>query len=509
MTIKLKGSTDGSVSLTAPADTSPTGTDITLTLPTDAGSANQFIKNSGTAGTLDYSSMIEDSSGNIGIGTASPNAKLDITASGSDFFPAIELSNFSGNGSAIRSKRGLSLEADYDNNSGAGPKNEIVFKTDNNERMRIATAGGVGIGTSSPGGQLEVKKDGTGNAIQVWRSNMGTNNRTVVFYSPDIDSQSEPFYWSTNNAFAWHIDGTEEMRINSAGRLLVGATSSVSSSSAVNSKFQVHSTSGPAMFGRFANDATASALYIVKSRNTAVGGQTIVNVNDNIGRIAFEASDGSQLRRAATVDAFVDGTPGSADMPGRLSFSTTRDGASSPTERVRIGKNGSSSFYADSETYTTIRSAGTATTGVAFGVFKGATSTVNGTLVMIVRQDGDLENTNNSYTALSDIKLKENVVDASSQWNDIKDLRVRNYNFKEETNYGTHTQIGLVAQEVELVSPGLVKTCPDRDDEGNDLGTTTKTVKYSVLYMKAVKALQEAMDRIETLEAKVAALEAA
>ena len=238
MTIKLKGSTDGSVSLTAPADTSPTGTDITLTLPTDAGSANQFIKNSGTAGTLDYSSMIEDSSGNIGIGTASPNAKLDITASGSDFFPAIELSNFSGNGSAIRSKRGLSLEADYDNNSGAGPQNEIVFKTDNNERMRIATAGGVGIGTSSPGGQLEVKKDGTGNAIQVWRSNMGTNNRTVVFYSPDIDSQSEPFYWSTNNAFAWHIDGTEEMRINSAGRLLVGATSSVSSSSAVNSKFR-------------------------------------------------------------------------------------------------------------------------------------------------------------------------------------------------------------------------------------------------------------------------------
>jgi len=42
---------------------------------------------------------------------------------------------------------------------------------------------------------------------------------------------------------------------------------------------------------------------------------------------------------------------------------------------------------------------------------------------------------------------------------------------------------------------------------GEDLGTTTKTVKYSVLYMKAVKALQEAMDRIETLEAKVAQLE--
>jgi hypothetical protein len=67
----------------------------------------------------------------------------------------------------------------------------------------------------------------------------------------------------------------------------------------------------------------------------------------------------------------------------------------------------------------------------------------------------------------------------------------------------------LVAQEVELVSPGLVSESPDRDDEGNDLGTVTKSVNYSVLYMKAVKALQEAMERIEALEAKVTALETA
>jgi hypothetical protein len=50
---------------------------------------------------------------------------------------------------------------------------------------------------------------------------------------------------------------------------------------------------------------------------------------------------------------------------------------------------------------------------------------------------------------------------------------------------------------------------PDRDEDGNDLGTVTKSVNYSVLYMKAVKALQEAIERIEQLEAKVAALESA
>ena len=98
-------------------------------------------------------------------------------------------------------------------------------------------------------------------------------------------------------------------------------------------------------------------------------------------------------------------------------------------------------------------------------------------------------------------------MDANSQWDDLKNLRVRNFNLKEETGHQTHTQIGVIAQEVEQVSPGLVTERPDRDEEGNDLGTKTKSVSLSVLYMKAVKALQEAMERIEALETKVAALE--
>ncbi len=131
---------------------------------------------------------------------------------------------------------------------------------------------------------------------------------------------------------------------------------------------------------------------------------------------------------------------------------------------------------------------------------------------MVVWSDGDIDNHDNSYSGLSDLKLKQDIVDAGSQWDDIKDLRVRKFKFKSDVAaYGDEakTLIGVVAQETELVSPGLVKESPDKDREGNDLGTTTKSVRYSVLYMKAIKALQEAMDRIETLEAKVAALEAA
>ena len=133
--------------------------------------------------------------------------------------------------------------------------------------------------------------------------------------------------------------------------------------------------------------------------------------------------------------------------------------------------------------------------------FVGATQGVD---KILIYGNGNVVNVNNSYGSLSDVKLKENIVDASSQWDDIKDIRVRKYNFIEGQ---THTQIGVVAQEIETVSPGLVTESPDRDEDGNDLGTVTKSVNYSVLYMKAVKALQEAMDRIETLETKVAALE--
>jgi hypothetical protein len=142
--------------------------------------------------------------------------------------------------------------------------------------------------------------------------------------------------------------------------------------------------------------------------------------------------------------------------------------------------------------------------GTANTIFAGqhsATSIISGTNCFRVYTNGNVQNTNNSYGALSDIKLKENIVDANSQWDDLKALQVRNYNFKEGQ---THTQIGLVAQEVELVSPGLVSESPDRDAEGNDLGTVTKSVNYSVLYMKAVKALQEAIAKIETLEGMVA-----
>ena len=154
-----------------------------------------------------------------------------------------------------------------------------------------------------------------------------------------------------------------------------------------------------------------------------------------------------------------------------------------------------------------------------------------------VRSDGDVINHDNAYGAISDQRIKQDITDANSQWDDIKAVRVRNFKKKDDVRqYGDEAweQIGVIAQELEAVSPKIIsKSTPSAADitSHSDFGTLytsddqevideeknvgeikeikedVKQVKYSVLYMKAIKALQEAMTRIETLEAKVAVLE--
>ena len=247
-------------------------------------------------------------------------------------------------------------------------------------------------------------------------------------------------------------------------------------------------------------------LSLAHARSTA---NAVVNSGDVLGAIQFLGGDGTDIKNyGALIECEVDGTPGANDMPGRLVFSTTADGANTPTERARLDKAGTFNVFGSD--VTPIQARCSTAAGTVQHTFIGrhsATSTTTGTISLKIFTNGNIQNTNNSYGQLSDVKLKENIVDAGSQWDDFKAVRFRKYNFKVETGHETHTQLGVIAQELELTSPGLVYETPDVDDEDNDLGTTTKAVKYSILTNKALVALQEAMTRIETLEAQVAALQ--
>ena len=461
-----------------------------------------------------------DSAGRVGIGSSTANKLLQVGDRLGATNGCIEIANANGTNpndytflqfAQSGNPAALSFST-YRYVSGGNWYNDLRFNTgaagSSSTKMTLTAGGSLGIGTTTPTNtdKLEIQTNST-SAPGLWVQTAGT---TSAYPIADFRTGS--------NLPALSIRGDGASVFN--GKVLVGTSSARSNlakpwAGAFTPNFQIEqggdtSNTGMALIN---NSATgyASTFAFAQSRNSSVGGNGAVVSNASLGIMTWQGNDGTNFIRAAQISADVDGTPGANDMPGRLVFSTTADGASSPTERMRIGSNGNvritqasaaaDAFKLDSTdvsytgsllTTTTARAAGT-TALFLYGL-------ANGVQSIRIYNNGNVENANNSYAAISDIKLKENIVDANSQWDDLKALQIRKYNFKEGQ---THTQIGLVAQEVELVSPGLVSESPDRDAEGNDLGTVTKSVNYSVLYMKAVKALQEAMERIETLEQRL------
>jgi hypothetical protein len=402
------------------------------------------------------------SAGLVGIGASSPNATLDIESS-SGTAVKIRLASNTSNRALTFSNAAETIGWTVGNGVIASARQFVVYDNEAGAaRLLIDSSGRVGIGVTTPADTLHVRGPVSGTILNLDRAG----------------SYSWKLGQSSGSDLTFTGDTSERVRFTSDGKVLVGTSSAFSTSS--NALIQAVNTSGG---------------EIVIGRDFALGS------GSTIGRLAFFTKP-SAVAEAARIEAVADAVH-SGGAPTRLVFSTTADGASSPTERMRINSNGivvARNSVGDTLNLYNAVSAGTSNAFI-YGAHSSA-SAYTGTTSFVVWTNGNVVNTNNSYGSISDIKLKENIVDANSQWDDLKALQVRNYNFKEGQ---THTQIGLVAQEAELVSPGLVSESPDRDDEGNDLGTVTKSVNYSVLYMKAVKALQEAMERIETLEARLTA----
>jgi hypothetical protein len=159
-------------------------------------------------------------------------------------------------------------------------------------------------------------------------------------------------YDATNHIFRNVSGAGEYARIDSGGRLLVGTTSAnqVPTGEGVNRQpyLQVGSNTYEASALSsilYAPDAIGGgSISLARSNTSTIGNQAIANSGDVAGSVFFSASDGAKQVRCAQITAQVDGTPGVDDMPGKLVFSTTADGASTPTERMRINADGSTVF---------------------------------------------------------------------------------------------------------------------------------------------------------------------
>ena len=158
-----------------------------------------------------------------------------------------------------------------------------------------------------------------------------------IFHTGDTDTAVR---FPSANTVTVETAGGEAIRVDAGRRLLVGTDSSANYGGDTGI-FQINGTTNASMaLKRSTDNATEPSIVLAKSRGSA-DSPTVVNSNDILGGVRFAGYDGSDyVTQGASILCAVDGTPGSNDLPGRLVFNTTADGASTPSERVRITSSG-------------------------------------------------------------------------------------------------------------------------------------------------------------------------
>jgi len=381
-----------------------------------------------------------------------------------------------------------SLFASGDTNTGIffPAADTIAFAEGGVEAARFDSTGNLGIGTTSPTTRLTVSSTTGGKNFEVISTSTAsysynTNSTASSVFGQDstgtliADLGTKPIYFYTNSA--------ERARIDLSGNLGIG-TSSPTTKLEVNGnvlKIYDQSTSNANLVVR--NSTTGNAAGF----NLQQDGVNSLFYNSSNGYMAFATNATERARIDSSGNLLVGMTSSSRKLSaegsnaGTCFLHNTRNVSGDSTLIMQLGgsnTNNTSSYYMFCDT-----------DGIG--------------VRMVVYGNGNVQNVNNSYGAYSDVKLKENIVDATPKLANLMQVKVRNYNLIGEEQ----KQIGVVAQELETIFPGMVEESPDRDREGNDLGTTTKSVKYSVFVPMLIKGLQEQQAQITTLTQRITALE--
>ena len=288
-----------------------------------------------------------DSSGRLGLGTSTVEAGHILQANG-DIATVTPFGAFS----ALQTAGGTGFRWTLANDGTYRLQRTTDGFSTATTPIYVDSSSRVGIGTTSPNGILTVARAAASAGWVIRAQSTGVSNESGFFVDSsnnfecvirsggnDLSYIKNTGTGSSTGNLVFYPNSTERARIDSSGRLLVGTSSAYTTSTGVTPQNQLAGLSNDAcssIIYNFQNDATTSGLTFAKSRGGSLGSQGLIADSNAIGNILFEASDGTQLRRAALISAAVDGTPGTNDMPGRLVFSTTADGASSPTERMRI-----------------------------------------------------------------------------------------------------------------------------------------------------------------------------
>jgi len=440
----------------------------------------------------------------------------------------------------------------------------LYFQTNGSERLRIDSSGNVGIGTSSPTARLEI--GGTNNslfftnsgattgysysAIQNTSGNLlfGVIGSNGVFWNNGGEAYAATIGTTQAKSLIFATNNNEAARITPAGQLLVG-TASINSWGSASPKIRaqggiqisdyslitedvfdldslciVSDSTENICFGNF---TVATGTYNERMRIDSSGNVGIGTTSISDGKLCIDGgADGSSIISGRTdggngnnarfkITAFADG--GGAGYGGGIGFQT-RNSVNVFNEAMRIDSSGN--LLVGTTSGANLPGSGTSTeigVGVVDGVLKasrsqyamqvGVSDTGTGRILMQIFQAGTScgsitvsNSTTTSYNTSSDYRLKEDwvaVADASTRVNALKPV---NFAWKAD---GKRVD-GFLAHEVAEVVPEAVTGEKDAvDAKGNPV---YQGIDQSKLVPLLTAALQEALARIESLEADVATL---
>lgn len=485
--------------------------------------------------TVDTSTLKVDSTNNrVGVGLTSPATDLHVQSS--DPSPGYALAGrvkavIEANGNAslmIRSNDSSSSIIDladatapdvgkiaYDHST-----NVLSFDTASTERMRIDSSGNLGLGETSPSAPLDIAASSAGIELQTTDN---TSFGYINFGDPQDNNIGQILYDHGSNYMRFQVNNSEKVRINASGNVGIG-TSSPSKllhilsadpvirleDSSPSAYAEIDGAGGDLIISCDAGDNDANSVIKFKVDNSE---KAVIDSSGNVGIGTTSPSGTLHVKDSAGADLYLEA--GTTSENSVISFGDPGDnnigmiGYAHSDNSMRFTTNTSEAARLDSSgnlmVGTTSTSLSTSSHGhvlLAGGKVQHSRALGGGGDIMQVfgtagefrvKGDGDAQNTNNSYGAISDERLKENIVDATPKLEKLKEVKIKTYNLKTQPD---KKQIGVIAQELEQVFPSLVT---DNDDG-------YKTVKYSVFVPMLIKAMQEQQEQIESLKNKIAKL---
>ncbi|AGG91252.1 hypothetical protein SWVG_00011 [Synechococcus phage S-RIP1] len=446
--------------------------------------------------------------------------KLDVVDSPSGDFSTVELNQ------GTQTSPSISFDGDPNTGIYSPGADQVAISTGGTGRIFVDADGQVGI-NSAPQFAFGLRvspANGQTNALVSLVA--GTNSATsrIDFGDSDSNDVGRIVYNHANNFFELRTNGSSGVFIDASGNIAFGTGGSVDDNTYIghptadaiaittanNERARIDS-SGRLLVGT-SSSSTQGKVVIVGNSNSSTGegelhlarGATPTS-QQNLGNIHF---GGVGLEKAAQIICKRDGgtwTSGSSH-PSRLEFLTTADGASSPTERMRITSDGNVLIGKTSSDFTANGCEFSSTGGVFTRTAEALTINrqgSNGIAVVLRRSNvtvGSISVTTSAtaYNTSSDYRLKENVVQLTGAADRLKQLKPSQFNFIADPDT---TVDGFLAHEAQAVVPECVTGTKDAvDDDGNPV---YQGIDQSKLVPLLTAALQEALAKIETLEQRL------